>query len=234
MNNIFGRNEFIWLVYILINYSAILMAYRKWGKTGLFVFVPISIILANIQVTKLVVLFGFETTLGNIAYSSIFLISDILTENYGKKEAQKTISIGFVTIIFTTIVMNIALAITPSANDTNQAVIQAVFGSFTRITFASMLAYVVSSNVDINLYQLIKKIKPDYENIWIRNNFSTLFSQIIDNVVFNVVAFAYVLPVNIIISIIVSTYILKVITSIFDTPFLYIATYWKNKGQIEA
>lgn len=234
MNNIFGRNEFIWLVYILINYSAILMAYRKWGKTGLFVFVPISIILANIQVTKLVVLFGFETTLGNIAYSSIFLISDILTENYGKKEAQKTISMGFVTIIFTTIVMNIALAITPSANDTNQAVIQAVFGPFTRITFASMLAYVVSSNVDINLYQLIKKIKPDYENIWIRNNFSTLFSQIIDNVVFNVVAFAYVLPVNIIISIIVSTYILKVITSIFDTPFLYIATYWKNKGQIEA
>ena len=233
MNGILGRNELIWLVYIIINYTCILFAYRKWGKLGLFTFLPISIILANIQVSKLVVLFGFETTLGNIAYSSIFIISDILTENYGEKEARKTVVLGFVTMIFTTIVMNIALSITPSSSDFNQEHIKAIFGPFTRFTFASLLAYLISSNVDISLYTMIKKINPDYKSIWIRNNGSTLFSQVIDNVVFNTVAFIGVFSIPIIISIIFSTYFLKVITSLFDTPFLYIATKWKQSGVIE-
>lgn len=233
MLNIFTYNEAIWFLYILINYSAVLFAYRLWGKIGAMVFVPISIIIANIQVTKLVVLFGFETTLGNIAYSTIFIVSDIISENYGKKEARKIVGIGFMTLIFTTLVMNIALKIAPSTYDSSQEHLAAIFTPLIRLTIASLTAYVVSSSVDITLYQVIRKIKPEFENIWLRNNASTLISQILDNVVFNVIAFAGVLEWKIIISIIVSTYILKVITSIFDTPFVYISAYWKNKGKIK-
>ncbi|WP_066900806.1 queuosine precursor transporter [Streptobacillus notomytis] len=226
-------NEVIWLLYVLINYSVILFAYRKWGKVGLMIFAPISIILANVQVNKLVYLFGIETTLGNIAYSSIFLISDILSENYGKKAASKVVGIGFLTMIFTTVVMNIALILAPSTNDTSQVHLAAIFTPFIRFTVASLLAYVISSNVDINLYQIIKKIYPDFNNIWIRNNLSTLLSQVLDNLIFNFVAFYGVFPISLILTITFSTYFLKIITSALDTPFVYIATYWKNKGVIE-
>lgn len=228
-----GKNEVIWLLYVLINYSVILFAYRRWGKVGLMIFAPISIILANIQVNKLVYLFGIETTLGNIAYSSIFLISDILSENYGKKAASKVVGIGFLTMIFTTVVMNIALVLTPSSSDTNQVHLTAIFTPFIRLMIASLLAYVVSSNIDIYLYQVIKKIFPDFTNIWIRNNLSTLLSQVLDNLIFNFVAFYGVFPVSLILTITFSTYFLKIITSALDTPFVYIATYWKNKGVIE-
>ena len=151
-SKIFTINEATWLFYVVINFSVILLAYRKWGRVGLLAFTPISIILANVQVSKLVILFGVETTLGNIAYSSIFLISDILTENYGKKEARKVIGIGFLTMIFTTVIMNIAIFLRVSPNDVNQQHLIALFGPFTRFTVGSLTAYVVSSNVDILLY----------------------------------------------------------------------------------
>ena len=231
-SKIFTINEATWLFYVVINFSVILLAYRKWGRVGLLAFTPISIILANVQVSKLVILFGVETTLGNIAYSSIFLISDILTENYGKKEARKVIGIGFLTMIFTTVIMNIAIFLRVSPNDVNQQHLIALFGPFTRFTVGSLTAYVVSSNVDILLYLGIKKITPEYKNLWIRNNASTLISQVVDNVIFNTIAFVGVYSMPTIISIILSTYFLKIITSIFDTPFVYIATYWKNKGKI--
>lgn len=233
MLEIFTKNEAIWFLYILINYSFVLLAYRLWGKIGAMIFVPISIIIANIQVTKLVVLFGLETTLGNIAYSTIFIVSDIISENYGKKEAKKIVGLGFITLIFTTLVMNIALAITPSSYDSAQVHLKAIFTPLIRLTIASLTAYVVSSTADILLYQLIKKIKPDFKDIWLRNNVSTLISQILDNVVFNFMAFLGVLDLKIIISIILSTYILKIITSLFDTPFVYLAAYWKKKGEIK-
>ena len=218
-SKIFTINEATWLFYVVINFSVILLAYRKWGRVGLLAFTPISIILANVQVSKLVILFGVETTLGNIAYSSIFLISDILTENYGKKEARKVIGIGFLTMIFTTVIMNIAIFLRVSPNDVNQQHLIALCGPFTRFTVGSLTAYVVSSNVDILLYLGIKKITPEYKNLWIRNNASTLISQVVDNVIFNTIAFVGVYSMPTIISIIFSTYFLKIITSIFDTPF---------------
>ena len=88
-------NETLWLLSMLINFLLILLAYRLWGKTGLFIFIPISTILANVQVIKQVDLFGFHGTMGDILYCGIFLVSDILSENYGKKMARNTIYIGF-------------------------------------------------------------------------------------------------------------------------------------------
>jgi len=233
MSNIFTINELLWLFYIIINYTFVLFAYKKWGKLGLLIFIPLAIVMANIQVNKLMVLFGVETTMGNIAYGSIFLIEDILSENYGKKYAKHVISIGFATMIFTTIIMNIAIMINASANDTAQVHLYALFKPFYRLTFASLLAYGVSAFIDIYSYQMIRNIWPSFKNIWIRNNLSTIFSQIIDNIIFTVVAFAGVFEFKILISIMFSTYFLKLIISTLDTPFVYVAAWWKKKGKIE-
>ena len=65
-------NEALWVLLLGVNFGTILLAYRIWGKLGLYLWVPVSIIIANIQVTKNVSLFGLEATLGNIVYASSF------------------------------------------------------------------------------------------------------------------------------------------------------------------
>ena len=86
------RNELLWFCMLVINFGLILFAYKKFGRIGLYAWIPISTILANIQVVLLVDLFGFGTTLGNILYAGGFLVTDILAENYGRKEAQRAVS----------------------------------------------------------------------------------------------------------------------------------------------
>ncbi len=232
-------NEIIWLGYLLFNYTAILLAYRYWGKVGLLIFVPLSVVLANIQVLKMMTLFGIDTTMGNIAFGGVFLVSDILSEIEGKKYARKIVSIGFVTMIFTTIVMNWAIAVKPATIDTFQTHLIAIFGmnvaelSVVRVTVASLMAFAVSQLFDVWAYQFIRKWKPDYKDIWIRNNLSTIVGQVIDNSVFTILAFAGVYGVKELFIIAFSTYFLELFISVMDTPFVYIAALWKKQGKIK-
>ena len=83
------QNEILWLAMLLANFFLIILAYKLFGKWGLIMWIPISVIVANIQVIQTIQLFGFVATLGNIVYASSFLVTDILSENYGKKEAKK-------------------------------------------------------------------------------------------------------------------------------------------------
>lgn len=228
----FGINELLWLAYLILNFTAIMLAYRFWGKGGLLAIVPLSIVIANIQVGKMMMLFGVPTTMGNIAFGGIYLASDILSENEGKKYARKVVSIGFASMLFTTFIMQIVLKIKVAPDDVMQGALSQVFGLMPRLAIASVCGFACSQAFDIWSYQAIKKIKPDFKDIWIRNNVSTLLSQIIDNLVFSFLAFTGVYPVSVIIGIVFSTYFLKIIISLLDTPFVYIATAWKQQGKI--
>lgn len=233
MSSILGKNEFIWLIYVLVNYIFILFAYKKWGKLGLMMFVPLSVIIANIQVNKLIILFGIDATMGNIAYASISTIEDILSENYGKKYAKTVVSIGFMTMVFTTLVMNIAILMQPASYDEIQPSLVALFNPLFRLTIASLTAYVISTYLDIYLYQAIRKVYPSFKNIWIRNNLSTFISQLLDSIVFTTIAFLGKYDFSVLIQIVVSTYLIKVIVSVLDTPFVYIAAWWKKNNKVK-
>ena len=93
-------NEILWLAMLLLNFAAILVIYRFFGRVGLYAWVPISVIVANIQVIKTIELFGISASLGNIVYATSFLATDILSENYGKKDAGKAVGIGFLSPSF--------------------------------------------------------------------------------------------------------------------------------------
>src|SRR5574344_608604 len=105
-------NEMWWVLMLVLNFVAILLAYRVWGKLGLFIWIPISVIVANIQVTKNVNLFGLEATLGNIVYSTGFLATDILSEMYGPKESKRAVTVGFFSLIVMTVMMQLAIQFT--------------------------------------------------------------------------------------------------------------------------
>jgi queuosine precursor transporter len=216
---------------LLVNFLAIIIAYRFWGKTGLYVWIPIASIIANIQVTKTIELFGLTATLGNIVYAGSFLVTDILSENHGKKDAGKAVGIGFFALIVMTLLMNIAIIFEPSSDDFAHGALLTLFSLMPRIALASLVAYGVSQFHDIWAYNMWKQRMPARKYIWIRNNLSTMVSQLIDSAVFSIIAFWGVFPGRILLEIAVTTYLLKWIVAILDTPFIYLASRMKERAE---
>ncbi len=225
-------NEILWAVMLVFNFASILFCYRKWGRTGLYVWVPIAVITANIQVTKTIHLFGMTATLGNIVYASSFLVTDILSENYGKEDARRAVGIGFFSLIVMTVLMNLAIYFVPDESDFAQESLKTIFGIMPRIALASLTAYGISQFHDIWAYDMWKKKFPDNRFLWMRNNFSTMVSQLLDTVIFTLIAFLGVFPWSVLFQIMITTYLFKWIVAVLDTPFLYIAKQWKSRNVI--
>lgn len=223
LTSIFTFNNIFWFFFAIINFSLIILAYKLFGKIGLFTWIAIGTFAANIQVIKFVDLFGFKAaTLGNIMYGTIFLATDVLSEKYGKKEAQKSVYLGFFILISMTLVMQLALRFKPSVDDFMQPHLEAIFDFVPRIVLGSLIAYITSQLFDIYLFDKIKEKLPSDKHLWVRNNVATITSQLLDSVIFVVVAFIGSIPKDVLISIILSTFVIKVIVAILDTPFLYL------------
>lgn len=225
-------NNLLWIVQLLVDFSLIMLAFRLWGKYGLYVWWAISVIVANIQVTKNVMLFGMDATLGNVLYATSFLATDLLSEFYGPKQSGKAVWVGFFALVSMTVMMQLALFFQPSASDIGQAALSQIFGLMPRIALGSLIAYLCSNTHDIWAFEFWKKRKPGKRTLWIRNNFSTMVSQAIDTVIFTLIAFVGVYPKDVVISIMISTYVLKWVVAVCDTPFMYLGRKWFDEGKI--
>jgi queuosine precursor transporter len=222
-------NEWLGFASAMLTFSLVLIIYRLFGRTGLFVWVAFSTVVANIQVVKTVELLGLTATLGNVMYGSAFLVTDILSEKYGKKEAQKAVWLGFFTLISLTIVMQLALLYQPHELDYAQQSLETIFGLLPRIAAGSLLAFIISQSLDVYLFHFIKNRFPKNSQLWIRNNISTMISQLVDTLIFTSVAFLGVFSMNEWWEIFFTTYILKWLVAVFDTPFVYIAKQFPKR-----
>lgn len=222
-------NEILWLILILANFSLTLVAFRFWGKLGLFVFAILSVILANIQALKQVQIFGMNGSMGDISYIGVYLISDILSENYGKEMARKIIFLGMFSVLATTIIMYLSLQLVPSSYDQAQSSLNNIFGFFPRLVLASICAFAISQSYDILAYQFWRRKFPGFANIWIRNGMSTLVSQLIDNALFTIIAFSGVFSMSYMLQIFITSCVLRTIISLLDTPFVYWSVAIKKK-----
>jgi len=218
------NNLILWIIFMLVDLSLVILAFKLFGKIGLYTTIAMSIILANIQVIKVIDIFGITITLGNVLYGSIFLATDLLSEFYGKKDARKGVWIGFFVIIVATIYMQFALMFKPSVDDFIQPHMEAIFSFFPRIVFASMVAYLISQMHDVWAFNYWKK-KTKGKYLWVRNNASTLVSQLIDSAIFCTIAFLGVFSGSIFFQILITTYIFKVVVAAVDTPFIYLAKH---------
>ena len=215
-------NELLWFGLLIFCFFMVILAYRLFGKTGLYIWTAMGIILANIQVMMRVEIFGLVTALGNVTYSSLFLVTDILDENYSKKEAQKAVWIGFFVLIATMIIMQITLQFIPHVSDELSEPLSKIFEFFPRIVLASIVAYLISQSHDVWFFDKLKK-RSKNKYLWLRNNLSTISSQLLDNIVFTLIAFVGIFSWNIIGQIFLTSMILKVIVAACDTPFIYLA-----------
>jgi len=215
-------NELLWVIFALVNFTLFLFVYKFFGKLGIFIWIVLATILANIQVTKMVVLFELDANLGNIMYGTIFLATDVLNELFGKKEAKKAVFIGFIVMIITVIVMTIAINFNPHPEDFAQNALQTIFGYMPRILLASLIAFIVSQFTDVYVFDKIKTKLPSNKFLWVRNNLSTILSQAIDTAIFVPIAFLGKVSAEVLIGLLISTYIIKIIVAILDTPFIYL------------
>ncbi|KAB1440891.1 queuosine precursor transporter [Pseudodesulfovibrio senegalensis] len=215
-------NEILWLVFAVMDLCLVLAVYRLFGRTGLFALIVFNLLLCNIQVMKTVELFGLTTTLGNILYASVFLATDMISEFYGKKDAKKAVMLGFVTLLMMVGYMQLALLFQPAADDFAQPHLAALFGFMPRIALGSLAAYLVSQMHDIWIFHIIKE-RTGGKHLWLRNNLSTMSSQLLDSLVFCSIAFLGLFPMNVWWEIVISTYVIKLAVAALDTPFMYLA-----------
>ena len=217
-------NELLFIVSTIAFLGAVILIYHLFGKSGIYAYVGFAAILANIEVTKSIDLFGLSTTAGSVLYASTFLCTDILSEKYGKKSAQKAVYIGTAISILWLVGTQITLALKPNESDFINESLTNVLNTVPRIMVASLIAYIISQSVDVMMYHLIwKKTGNNKTGLWIRNNGSTLTSQLVDSVIFVTIAFLGVYETKVFISILVTTYLLKAVIALMDTPFIYLA-----------
>ncbi len=229
-------NEFLLIGSVILIYGAVLLAYRLFGKAGLYAMTVIATVLANIEVLILIKGFGLEQTLGNVMFASTYLVTDILSENEGKKAAAKAVWVGVFTSLAMLIFTQYWMLYTPSSNDWVSEHIAAIFSTTPRMLLASFLGYVVSQRLDVWLYHkwwafTTKKTGDENRFLWLRNNASTLISQIINTAIFTFVAFMGWYDGRTIVSIMLSSYLIFIVTSLLDTPFVYLGRRMKEKGR---
>ncbi|WP_456370514.1 queuosine precursor transporter [Geoglobus sp.] len=223
-------NEVLWFILLIVSFVAITLMYRLFGRAGLYVWIGMAIILANVQVAKMIEFFGLVTAMGNIIYGTTFLATDILAEKYGKEAARRGVFVGFLVLIATTVIMQITLAFTPAPEDTLDPALRQIFGFMPSVTVSSLTAYLISQLHDVWAFHFWKE-KTRGRFLWLRNNASTLVSQLIDNATFTLLFFVVFNPQLFadlgwqgIWEIFITSYVMKFIVAILDTPFIYLAT----------
>ncbi len=225
-------NLVLGIVFALVNFSLFLIFYRLFGKAGLYAWIGVATIIANIQVVKTIEMLGIVMTLGNTIYGTIYMTTDLLNEKYGEKYARKGVWFGFTTLIMTTIIMQFVLLFTPQAEDIAQGALETIFGLMPRIVAGSMIAYLVSQYLDVKIFSFLRKYFPKRHQLWIRNNGSTMISQLVDSFIFVSIAFIGVFSTEIWMQILISTYLIKFVITIASTPFIYIARSFKVSEDI--
>jgi hypothetical protein len=232
-----ANQELLWLTTLVLDLGGTLVLYRLFGKAGLQVAIATAIILANLQGPKLTVIFGMETSLGVIFYSSIFFATDVLSENYGKAEANKAVRMGFAVSIIVLVMLSFAMLYQPSqlpATAEFSANIHNAFATIVNFTprmiLGSLFAYIVSQSFDVWAFHKIKSMTGD-RWLWLRNNLSTMSSQVIDTAIFTLVVWAPIVGIRPALALGFSKYVFKLVIAMIDTGFVYWAKRWFVRQQ---
>ncbi len=189
------------------------------------------LIIAQVLATKFTTLqipgIGTLTfTGGEIAYALTFLFTDVIAEIYGKRRAAITVICGLGANILVLALIRITL-ILPTADFADDTAFRAVVGATSRITIASIIAFVISQSHDVWMYHLVRRWTNE-RHMWLRNNVSTAISQAIDTTIFTMLAFYGVAPV---IPLIVGQLTIKWILAAVDTPIAYLLVWYIRDRQ---
>jgi queuosine precursor transporter len=237
----------VWCLMVLTAYSGCVLMGRLFGAAGLYAFIVLAVIGANIQVLK-AVQFPFHASpvaIGTELFTATYLATDILNELYGRKAARKGVWIGFCSYFLFVAYMVLALGyapLTPAQAGEEMAWnlpyhdhLKALFLPAPAFFIAGMAAFLTSELLDVRIYSWIRGKTGD-KWLWLRNNGSTMLSALVDNTVFSVLAWVVLAPEPVSTDALISTYILgtylvRVVLALVDTPFMYLACRGQKRGE---
>ncbi|MBO6879258.1 queuosine precursor transporter [Winogradskyella sp.] len=172
----------------------------------------------------------FEISVGILPYPITFLITDLISEIYGKKRANDVVIVGIFASLFSLLIIYTGSQVPATSwSYVDDEMFNTVFGNSAIAVFASMLTYLFAQFVDIQIYHFWKRLTKG-KHLWLRNNFSTWFSQFVDTftIIFLLCSFGIIGWVNFK-GLLISGFLFKVLVAALDTPFLYLGVYLFRK-----
>lgn len=175
-------------------------------------------------------LYTFEISVGIIPYPITFLVTDIISEIYGRKKADQVVSAGLITSLFVFLIVLLAIkADATSWSPVDNQTFSKVFGLTGISVGASMAAYLIAQYIDIRIFHFWKNLTKG-KHLWLRNNGSTILSQLVDTAtVLVLLSSAGAIGWEKFWSLLFNGFLFKVIVALMDTPFFYLATHLLRK-----
>ena len=197
---------------------------------GIFVTI---LVCANLLGVKITTLFGVSVSIGIFMFPISFLITDMVEEVFGKEKTKQFVSIGVVALIITFLLTWLGVTLEPNARYAFNDEYKTIFTGSLRMIFASLVAFVLAQYHDIWAFSFWKK-KTGGKYLWLRNNASTIVSQLIDSTIFMFLAFYQVAPkfdAMFIVSLIIPYWLFKIAFALLDTPLVYLGVNWLRKDK---
>lgn len=230
----------LWLLTVVIDLGFAIMLYRLFGRYGLYGSIIFSLILANIQGPKLTVIMGLQTSMGVILYSSIYFATDLLSEKYGRPEAQRAVLLGFAVSVMLVVLSQVSLLFQPSTQPETAAfalqmhtAMSDLFDYTPRFVLGSLAAYLISQSLDVWIFHKIRKAT-NGKHLWLRNNGSTMISQAVDTVIYGLVVWWGIVDLVTAMQLAAAKYVFKLVIAAIDTPFIYLARTWEVRDRSPA
>jgi uncharacterized integral membrane protein (TIGR00697 family) len=168
----------------------------------------------------------FEISVGILPYPITFLITDLISEIYGKKRANQIVITGIFASIFSLTIVFVSNAVPATSwSPVSDSMFSTVFGNTALAVFASMLAYLFAQFIDIQIYHFWKRLTKG-KHLWLRNNFSTFSSQFVDTLTILVLLCSFnIIEWDKFSGLLVAGFLFKALIAAIDTPFLYLGVY---------
>ncbi|MBC9795015.1 queuosine precursor transporter [Sinomicrobium weinanense] len=172
----------------------------------------------------------FEISVGILPYPVTFLITDLISEVFGKKKANQVVTAGIFASFFSLLIIYVSAA-APATDwsPIGDELFRTVFGRTVLAVLASMLAYLAAQYIDIHIYHFWKNYTKG-RHLWLRNNFSTFFSQFIDMMTVLLLLCSFeIIPWERFTGLLIGGVLFKMLIALLDTPFLYFFVYLIRK-----
>ena len=218
----------MWIMSLLFSFAVILFVSaiaKKYGPEYLIALFPASLIIAGIVGTKIIQVGPLTISGSTMMFSITFLITDILDEFYGKKVAMKAVWAGLICYCLAVVTYWVSIQIPAAGFWTKDAAYSTILGGSARLIVASIVAYVITQFIDVWIFDYYKR-KHNKRFLWVRNNISTMTSQLVNTIIFTLIAFLGVAPVM---KMMIGAYLVKLVIAAADTPIMYIVRGYYRK-----
>jgi uncharacterized integral membrane protein (TIGR00697 family) len=208
------------------------MLTREQKRQFLFALYLTSMVLVNTLGSKITTLGSVRASVGVFFMPILFLITDIVTEVYGRKASTQFVNLSTIMLIFMFLMIGLCIIVPPNETWGLQSAYANVFGSSMRMTVASLFSFFIAQHIDVAIFAFLKFLTKD-KHLWIRNNVSTIISQLVDTTIFMFIAFYKMnasYTFSFVWSLILPYWAFKVIFALIDTPFCYLGVWWLKRS----